>query len=1205
MKKLLYCAAALATMLFSACQQENFEPAAKGTAVRFSVQTPDGIATKAVADGTNVDELHYAIYKYDEQAPNHANAVQNPNSTPLAKGVVEKTSDRNFDVTFDLLADQNYIVIFWAQVSDKNYYSLGDLRTISFADGSQADGNEEARAAFFRTYEFNTTNVEDHEVKLYRPFAQLNLGTTKESLTPSQEGQAENGGYTIDVKQSEVKVTGLATSFNTIADLALEDGYWGKAEVVKEEEFVFNLADVITQGTGENAEYLTVVDKNGVEVEYEYVAMNYLFATDECNVTVEYDIVTDKGTINNTVENVPVKENFRTNIIGNLLTSKTDFEIIVDADFNTNENSGNIEVICDGLVKNMKGDYEITTSNGLAYVLNKMLDQSGNYYVTKNIDMTGVSFTSPTVPAGVVVNVYGELPVVTRSSEESFGSVTITGLTQPLIAKVEGVVSISGIILSDEGSVLVNEVAEGATLIVSDVEADTVVANGEATSADEINDLATLKAALSTGVKTITLTADIKGVSEIVVINNSVVLDGAGHTLTSTAARAINISGAEDVTIKNLTVEATGERAFNLIQKAKNVTLENVVAKSANYTVNVAGSAPNANVVINDSDLTGLNTVNIAAEGVQVNINNTTIKCADQTEIEGYAAIAVGKEGVGVKVVVNGGEIIVNGDSCAGLVVPEDAEIVLNEVSGNNDILFPKYMIDYGNNSYVIYSLSKAFETAEDGNTIKVIRDAVEEEVSVNTKNVILDLNGKTISGTDDNTSGNFYFINNTGTLAITNTSAKVAGISLEAKNNREWNSSSVVVANNPGGTLTIDSNIVIEHLGGTDMAYGVDNLTNGKGTSAVTTINGATVKSPYRAVRQFLNGVEATNELTVKTGSVLQGENRGVFFHDPSAKANTGKLVVEEGAKIGSAYLFVTAGSTEWPVEVSVAASSLDKDGLTYKNVPEGYSVEDVDGVWTVVEWTLASDAETLAKAAIEGKNVMLTDDLKDAPVSTVAPYGNYYGVKQVGGVIDGKNHTLDFDMGTKNSNGKYDNYGIMTSGGVIRNLTLTGVFRGIQIMYPTSDIVIDNVTIGDDDVCYAINTAEGDGTHSLTVSNSTIKGWSSYGTAIKDLTFTNCTFAQGTYYTNVFGRIVKPYVDTVFDSCEFNSLFYIDLSAFEGEKVVLRNCTVNGVTLTAENWTSLIASEDDCKEGQISIELKDGSYMTASKVADYVVFE
>ena len=93
---------------------------------------------------------------------------------------------------------------------------------------------------------------------------------------------------------------------------------------------------------------------------------------------------------------------------------------------------------------------------------------------------------------------------------------------------------------------------------------------------------------------------------------------------------------------------------------------------------------------------------------------------------------------------------------------------------------------------------------------------------------------------------------------------------------------------------------------------------------------------------------------------------------------------------------------------------------------------------------------------------------------------------------------------------------------------------------------------------------------------------------------------------YGQTYDRLVKPYVNAVFENCEFESKFYIDLSALiENNTVTLKNCTVNGVTLTAENWTSLVADEDNCGEGQISIELKNGTYMTANNVADYVIFK
>ena len=100
------------------------------------------------------------------------------------------------------------------------------------------------------------------------------------------------------------------------------------------------------------------------------------------------------------------------------------------------------------------------------------------------------------------------------------------------------------------------------TFICEKVEATTV------TSADE------LKAAVANG-GVITLANDIT-LSDILVLSKPVVLDGNGKTITSSAARAINVSGVDGVVIKNLTIVASGERAINVIQNATNVTVENV-----------------------------------------------------------------------------------------------------------------------------------------------------------------------------------------------------------------------------------------------------------------------------------------------------------------------------------------------------------------------------------------------------------------------------------------------------------------------------------------------------------------------------------------------------------------------------------------------------------------------------------------------------
>ena len=466
-----------------------------------------------------------------------------------------------------------------------------------------------------------------------------------------------------------------------------------------------------------------------------------------------------------------------------------------------------------------------------------------------------------------------------------------------------------------------------------------------------------------------------------------------------------------------------------------------------------------------------------------------------------------------------------------------------------------------------------------------------------NEKNAVINLNGYTLSGVDNDTAS-YGLITNRGNLTVVGPGK----LQLTATVNRGWNAYSSVISNTVGGNLVVDGGVVIEHLGGTDMAYGIDNLTNGKGTSAVATIKNATVKSPYRAVRQFLNGIEATNELHVEAGAVLEGANKSIWMQDPSKNANTGKLVVAEGAQLkGDVYLYVCAGSTEWPVEVSLASAALVGESTVLTgNVPVGYDVVEENGVWTVIKNDVAATTADLQAALAEGKDVVLANDLTITPEEMpTAPYGNKMALSQKGGVFNGNGKAISVTAGG-------DNYVLMTNGGTIKNLNIDRGFRGVVLMYPTQDVYVDNVKVGvNDEVCYTINTAEGDGTHSLYVSNSALNGWCSIGTAVKDVTFTNCTFGQGTYYTNVYGRLVKPYVNAVFDGCDFCNKCYLDLSAFVGTKVVVKNCTVNGVKITAENWASLVAPEATCEDGQISVELKNGSYLTADNVADYIVFE
>ena len=216
----------------------------------------------------------------------------------------------------------------------------------------------------------------------------------------------------------------------------------------------------------------------------------------------------------------------------------------------------------------------------------------------------------------------------------------------------------------------------------------------------------------------------------------------------------------------------------------------------------------------------------------------------------------------------------------------------------------------------------------------------------------------------------------------------------------------------------------------------------------------------------------------------------------------------------------------------------------------------------FAIVAPNSVSNAEQLAEALANGENVVMTQDIT-TEAATTAPYGNKYAFKLDGGVLDGNEHELHMEC-------YGDDYGIMTSGGTIKNLTIKEGCRAVMIMYPQSDVILDNVNIGGDGVLYPINTGEaGAEGVNLIVTNSVLAGWTSYGN-IESASFTNVEFKQGTYYNNIYGRVLKPYVNTTLTNCAFVEHMNLDLSDLTaGHKVTMNNCTVNGQAVNAGVFT------------------------------------
>ena len=333
-----------------------------------------------------------------------------------------------------------------------------------------------------------------------------------------------------------------------------------------------------------------------------------------------------------------------------------------------------------------------------------------------------------------------------------------------------------------------------------------------------------------------------------------------------------------------------------------------------------------------------------------------------------------------------------------------------------------------------------------------------------------------------------------------------------------------------------------------------------------------------------------------VGSTAALIGHANGVTTIEKTSVTNTKVTATEDrtGSTAVAGSLIGTVANTTALNNVTTSNNTVSNTGATPYSAEFGRIVS--PGKLIVDGAEYLSKAADLVEALKNGKDVVLADDVK-MESATTAPYGNKYGVALNGGTLDGNGNELYMEC-------YGDDYGIMTTGGTIKNLTIKEGCRAVMIMYPTQDIILDNVNIGGDGVLYPINTGEtgpnGPEGIDLIVTNSTIKGWTSYGDAIESASFTNVKFEQGTYYNNIYGRVLKPYVNTTLTNCSFIEHMNLDLSALvQGQKVTFVNCTVNGQSVTADVFT--IPSTDEQYDTELfTVDLPSW----ASNISDCIVF-
>ena len=287
---------AAAALLVTSCNDEmdnGLKTGNEGT-VTFTAQLPSEMGTRAFADGLTTKHLQYAVYEAGQSTPLK---VFGDETTVVGEA---EMVDLKKSVTLQLTSGKSYDVIFWADATTDSPYTFNPASQEVSVDYSKVNNNSDNCDAFFKKETITVSGNQSVDVKLTRPFAQVNIGT-------DDFDAAKASG--LEVTQTEVVAKAFAT-------LNLATG-----EVSDEADRTFTMKAIPTASDGEFP----------VAGGYKYLSMDYLLVgADKATVDVAFNY---GGPQSRTFTNVPVQRNYRTNIYGSLLTNTTDFNVVIEPAF--------------------------------------------------------------------------------------------------------------------------------------------------------------------------------------------------------------------------------------------------------------------------------------------------------------------------------------------------------------------------------------------------------------------------------------------------------------------------------------------------------------------------------------------------------------------------------------------------------------------------------------------------------------------------------------------------------------------------------------------------------------------------------------------------------------------------------------------------------------------------------------------------------
>lgn len=272
-------AVAAVAMLATACTKDNdvVEPVEQTSEITFTISTIEYITRAEFGKGEQAKDLYWAVYD------------QNTKQRLFKSETPATMTNLEAQVVIPFVNGMSYDVLFWAKNEAAPYNVNWEAATMAYTAGTLY-ANKESYDAFFCYHKVGlVSGPVSQDIKLKRPFAQVNIATADHSTA----------GFTV----AESKVT------------------------VKDVYSAFNLRDGVVMGTKAplTLDYATKPDGT-ITLDgktYDMLAVNYLLVgKDKTTIDITMDCKDASSNVKSfNYSAVPVQQNYKTNIVGNLLSS--------------------------------------------------------------------------------------------------------------------------------------------------------------------------------------------------------------------------------------------------------------------------------------------------------------------------------------------------------------------------------------------------------------------------------------------------------------------------------------------------------------------------------------------------------------------------------------------------------------------------------------------------------------------------------------------------------------------------------------------------------------------------------------------------------------------------------------------------------------------------------------------------------------------